>query len=1168
MTDLISSFYKMLDAAVPCRRLSAAVSESIGHSRRIGVKGLRGSSFAAVMAWLTERATPSPSIVFVVTGNRDRANEVVDDWEFFTAGGRPLHWAQPEVLPYDEDEQLLEDQIQHLEMLDVLARIRAGEKFDRPPVCVAPVDALFWRVPTSEETDRSRYVVNWGESLDPAAFSKAVMDLGYSPVTTVEVRGEFAVRGGIVDIFPVQADNAMRIDLFGNDIESIRPFDVNNQRSLRNAPEVEQLVILPANESVMFGRALGHNKSLPTLFDLLPDDALVIFDGLEGWALHEENFWNLAERRYREHGEGKPSPEVLFASLTELQKAVNKHTQIHHSLLLESAVGRTIIFNPETFENVKPDFKYYADRVMASVRGGNSVVMVCDNEGQAKRLTELMLNEEVPVELYLPESRTHRVLPSLVMPRNGESEIPRFPVALVLVGSMSSGFRLPECGLFAVTDREIFGRYKRRHVVRRSAAKSGNVIDPREIRSGDFVVHMEYGIGRFEGIRTLEYDGKRVDMIELCYADNEKVLVPIDKVSVIHKYNATGDSLPELDVLGGKRWLNKRRKCEEEIRKYAEELLQLYAKRSVAKGICYDIDSDVQRAFEDSFLYVETYDQLKAIREVKRDMESTRPMDRLVCGDVGFGKTEVAIRAAFKAIQEGRQVALLCPTTILAQQHFTNFRERFADYPIRVDMMSRFRSPKEIRQIKEDLREGRVNMIIGTHGLLSKTVEFKNLGLLVVDEEQRFGVGQKERLREMRVGVDCLTLTATPIPRTLHMSLSGLRDMSIINTPPIDRHPIRTRVVHWDRDMVEEALLREINRGGQVFYVHNRVQNIYDEARKLQEVAPHARIAVAHGQMDELDLENVLLEFIDQKYDILVSTSIIETGVDMPNVNTILINRADMFGLAQLYQLRGRVGRQSRQAYAYLLMPPEERITDQAIARLSAIQDFTNLGSGFNLAMRDLEIRGVGNLLGKAQHGNVTDIGFDLYCKLLEKAVDKLKSEGDAEGTLFDEDKTVEIRWQMNAGIPVNYIPLESQRVTIYKQVAEARELREIDDIAEEIRDRFGEVTLKPGADGQMREDLPGAVKNLLSAGRIRIICQELFIDRVSQANRGFKLHFRRGFETALNTVAKLPRRNGNPTVYADEPQTLEFSYSDWTTRKKLMTCINVLLFLSDKTEK
>lgn len=1136
----------------------------------LALKGLRGSALAAVIAEIaTARPQPGSKVspaateagpfVLLVTGNYERSGELYDDLTFF---GQPdvLHYPRTQLLPYDEDEPVLEEQVKHLEFLRHLARISDPKAKAQPErskgVGVTSIEALFTRVPTLDAFRELTVSVEFGESFDTEEFADRATLLGYERVPTVEARGEFSVRGGIVDIFPPDAENPIRIDLFGNDIESIRYFDLHTQRSLREYGDLEQVTLLPARERVVLDRALEQTEGpLPLLLDILPADSLLVFDTTEVYPVLDERFRQLVERQFREHGskdETAPTPDRLYADLTQVQAAAARFVQAHHSLIIEGESSGGVKFDTTSFETIKPSLEHYLTQLRRRVTDGYLTIVVCDNDGQMQRMDEMLRENEIGA---LPYSTA-----------KGDPAIPKYDDntrdVIVCVGVLHAGFVMPDAGVYIVTDREIFGRYKRRHVYRK-LYKGAPIADAREIRNGDFVVHLDHGIGRFEGIRTQNVDGRKTDFLELIYAGDDKLLVPVDKISYVQKFSGPDGTPPTLDKLGSKKWQQRRQKSQEDIEKMATELLGLHARRAMARGHSFGSDSAFQREFESSFLYQETPDQLRAIEDVKADMGGPKPMDRLVCGDVGYGKTEVAIRAAFKAIMDKKQVALLCPTTILARQHYDNFRERFASYPIRVEMLSRFRTAKQTKETLQGLADGTVDMVVGTHQLLGKSVQFKELGLVVVDEEQRFGVSHKERLKELRASVDFLTLTATPIPRTLYMALSGLRDMSIINTPPADRHPIKTKIIHWDREQIEEAILRELNRGGQIFFVHNRVQNIHQIADSIREIVPHARIVVGHGQMNEQDLEQIILDFIDQKYDILVSTTIIESGIDIPNVNTIIINRADAFGLAQLYQLRGRVGRENRRAYAYLVVPSGQAITESAVARLQAIEEFTELGVGFNIAMRDMEIRGTGNLLGKEQHGTMNSIGFELYCKMLEEAVEEMHGQVKEE-----EAREAEIQWRVSAYLPPEYVPVESQRVMLYKRVAEARTPEELDDIAAEVRDRYGDVA-REAADGTgaMNEELPEPVDNLFLIARMRLLAKRLDIRKIVGLKSGFKFQ-KDGILAEMGTRAQKIVGAGGPEIYADDPDTLEFGYKDWSRRRGLAEAVRLLERLVKRAEK
>jgi transcription-repair coupling factor (superfamily II helicase) len=1192
--------------------------------RQVAVRGLRGGSLGAVAAALANHQSDHGSdqtgypLIFIVTAHHERSGEIADDLAFFGLS-EVFHWPKSQVLPYEDDTVPLEEQVRHLEFLEWLVTRDPAQPSSHPAaVCVAPIEALFHRVPPIELLRQQMLRIGFGDSINPEEFAARAEALGYTRTPTVEARGEFAVRGGILDIFPLDAENPLRIDLFGDEVESIREFEAATQRSIKrdpDQPDIDQVVIFPASEQALAIQALeylGPTDPLPTLLDLLPERTLLLLDTVEGYTLLDERFRQLIERQWTIHRDTDAAiapPERLYATLADIEKAARRHVQLIHSLAEVS--GRAQVpFDAQGFDTQKPSFEHYVGLIRSRLSDGWLVSIVADNDGQARRLEGLLSEQEIGVIRHDGRSFTAGGRP-VSAPRKGIGAGGGWQADVLIVsGQLHSGFILPAAGLFIVTDREIFGRYKRRHVYRK-LYKGQPIADPRQIRQGDFVVHLEHGVGKFEGVRTQNLDGRIADFLELTYADGAKLLVPVEKIHLVQKFSSA-DAVPSaLDKLGSGKWTKRRQKSLEEIQKLAAELIALYAKRELSPGYSFQPDNGSQQEFEASFLHTETPDQLRAIAEVKKDMESNKPMDRLVCGDVGFGKTEVAIRAAFKAIQDGKQVALLCPTTILAQQHYFTFRERFADWPIRVEKVSRFESAKQIKEIAKGLAAGEVHMVIGTHAILSKSIQFKDLGLVIVDEEQRFGVAQKERLKEMRASVDFLTLTATPIPRTLYMALSGLRDMSVINTPPADRQPIRTKIIHWDRELLEEAILRELNRGGQVFFIHNRVQNIHQVAERVQEIVPSARLAIAHGQMNERDLEQVMLDFIDRKFDILVSTTIIESGVDIPNCNTIIINRADAFGLAQLYQMRGRVGREDRRAYAYLIVPQGQPMSEQAISRLKAIEEFTTLGMGFNIALRDLEIRGTGNLLGKEQSGTMNAIGFELYCQMLEEAVAALRNGGSLTEDSGRGVAEVEVQWKVNAYLPAQFVPVEAQRVALYKQIAEAKTVADIDDIASEIRDRYGEIrrddlaaltssmtTLgNPGHAGLANgayptpgnaaldtaarvaaaaagnsphvEDLPAPVENLLDAARIRILGTQLGLSKVVGLTEGFRLIkdniVRDLGPAAAQAVAKVypPRKTTGPAhapkVFVDNPDILEFYYEDFKRRKPLAECAAIL---------
>jgi transcription-repair coupling factor (superfamily II helicase) len=1109
---------------------------STGQSETV-ISGLAGSSLAYL---LTALARKSARPVLVISSGRERAEELMGDLEFFGVN-TVYHFPAWENLPYEPEEPHTEIAARQLDAYGALLRIKKGEKWQigEAPVILAPVDALFQKLLSHGFYGQKCFRIGRGEAVNLDSLSARLINAGYERTAVVETRGEFSIRGGIVDIFTLTHQDPIRLDLIGREVESIRHFDPYTQRSFQSKESLEEIIIPPARLSMMLKESVNNNIPLVTIFDYLSGDTIIFLDDRESFKTQSEHFEQLAERQYFEvsaKGEEVIPPMRLYTNWETLATHFERYQIVSHSLLpVENGqMSGLVRFQTASFQDVRPSLDYYLDVLKTRQARGYHINVVCDNEGQLQRFDELLREREVSAATFI-----NGALSAGAILQAGTSEELREIV--LSIGGLHEGFMMPDARVLFITDREIFGRYKRRHVYRR-IYKGEPVSAPSEFRRGDYVVHVEHGIGQFLGIRTQMIDGHNVDLLEILYAEDTRLLVPVDKIRYIQKYSIMDNLQPPLDELGSKAWLARRKKTETRIAEMAEELLNLYARRKIAGGYAYNPDTVWQSEFESSFIYEETPDQITAIEQVKRDLETLKPMDRLVCGDVAYGKTEVAIRAAFKVAQEGKQVTLLAPTTILSQQHYNTFSERFAEYPFKVEMLSRFRTHSEQKKILERLKNGEISIIIGTHRLLSKDVEFCDLGLVIVDEEQRFGVRHKERLKELRTSVDFLTLTATPIPRTLYMALSGLRDLSIINTPPPNRLPIRTKIIHWDDELIRESLLREMNRSGQIFFVHNRIQTIEQVARHLLNIVPELKIGVAHGRLNEHELEQVMVDFIDKKYDLLLSTTIIENGLDIPNVNTIIINRADAFGLAQLYQLRGRVGRDVKQAYAYLITPTGEPITNAAVRRLAAIEEFTELGVGFNIAMRDLEIRGSGNLLGKEQHGCIISVGFDLYCSLLEKTVKHLKGEP------VEEDRPVEIKWSVEAYLPSDYIPVESQRVGIYKRLSEARTLEQIRDIREEMRDRYGE--------------LHKAAENLLKISSVRVLAIKMGLRRVILTPNGFKLTANvnnnvLALSEKLKTTARELGERASVTI--EDENTLHVQYPNWGRQPRLDKALRLL---------
>ncbi|MEN6624938.1 MAG: transcription-repair coupling factor [Candidatus Sumerlaeia bacterium] len=1055
---------------------TAPLLESIGGSdNNLVISELRGGAAPAMVA-LAHRMAGRPTLV--LTSSLERAEALTDGLQFF--GARPLIFPGFDTLPFEPQEPVL-----HIlsSQWRVFARLIAPMPDAPPPLIVAPIDALLFRPLTREAMRRQIIDIGWGQKIDVEGLAARLAAMGYEREALVESPGEFSIRGSIVDVYPPDAEMPWRLDLFGEDIEQIRQFDPVTQRSRPRDDEIETIRLLPA--AIMGPRlaALDAGEGLGSFFELLAPETLIVRDGPSRIEQRMIHFNDIAAKHWGDVQASRPKedePRNFFQAHPfepadwllgegDVDDAIEPLRKIDFADLAPDETDWPVFpLATQSFAAIPSQFAAYAELIRERLRKGHRVVIVCDNNGQVMRIEELLRENEIPAMALDQADRFTHVPDSAMTP---------WPEVLLAIGELHEGFHCPPAGVFIVTDREIFGRYKRRHIYRRGF-RGKAVTAATEIKRGDYVVHMEHGIGQFEGIRRQEVDGKLSELLELTYQEGDKLLVPVDKLHMVQKYASADGKVPALDKLGGKRWLSRKKKSMEAVRKMAGELLALYAQRAAAEGYAFGPDTVWLKEFEASFIYEETPDQLEAIEAVKQDMMGLKPMDRLVCGDVGYGKTEVAIRAAFKALTEKRQVAMLAPTTLLAQQHFNTFTERFADYPFRIAALSRFTSADQQRKTLEQLAAGDVDLVIGTHRLLSRDVKFRDLGLLIIDEEQRFGVAQKEKIKSLRANVDVLTMTATPIPRTLYMALSGLRDLSVINTPPADRHPIKTRTIHWDREAIEEAILRELNRGGQVYFIHNRIESIQDVAARIQEIVPQARLVVAHGRTDERQLEKIMLDFINGKHDILVSTTIIENGIDIPNVNTIVINRADAMGLAQLYQLRGRVGRDVRQAYAYLVLPPGQSITPQAVKRLEALEEFTELGVGFQLAMRDMEIRGTGSLLGSEQHGAIADIGFEMYCQMLEEAVGDLKGQ-EQEEPLWP----VEVKWPVDQFIPEDYIPVESQRIRFYKDLASTRRKEQLDLLLEEMVDRYGQ--------------LPQPAVGLVNACRVRLAASPWRIDVV-----------------------------------------------------------------------
>jgi transcription-repair coupling factor (superfamily II helicase) len=1047
----------------------------------IGVTGLQDVAKAIVFGHLShELRRPA----FLIVDSNKRAEAISETVRFCSTifsratgsvGVLPLF----DTLPWEE-------QGPHADILErraaTLCHLAAGQA----SLIVAPVAAALWRY-----RERSGYA-ELGRTLEPDAevsleqFLAHLGATGYERSEMVELPGQFAVRGGIVDVFSPEAARPVRIEMLGDMIESIREFDPRTQRSIAPIvrttilPLTEWAIPEPESESWTLPAYWGPREEAGacSLFELAGSSLqpLVFLDEPQDLREAGKMFLARATEIYERHGHAdSPAPEHFFWSEQELEKALEKTSRIELQQLALGSPAKT------TFEiSSRPSAKFHGDVVAcmgdikSQLSGGGAVFLTAASTGELERLADICREYEVPY--VLGESADAAA--------GFTAESAQESAGLVLMRApFEEGVAFPEAKLTLFGNADLFDVTPGVERPSRKIRTSGFFSDFSELKPGSFVVHVDHGIGQFDGLRQIESDGQRGEFMLLRYAEDARLYVPLERMDLVQSYRAVEGVTPQLDRLGGTAWASRKARVRKSLEEMADKLLALYAARKTAQGYAFPPDGNWQHEFEDAFEFEETVDQNTAIGDIKRDMERITPMDRLLCGDVGYGKTEVAMRAAFKAVAEGKQVAVLAPTTVLVFQHFETFKRRFAAFPAYIEMLSRFRTSAEQKRVLAGLEAGKVDVVIGTHRLLSKDVRFHDLGLLVIDEEQRFGVAHKERIKEMRKNVHALALSATPIPRTLHMSLVGLRDMSLIETPPRDRLAIQTVVTAFSEELVKRAIETEMQRDGQVYFIHNRVESIYTLASLVQKLVPKARVVVGHGQMSEKELETVMLKFIQDKADVMVATTIVENGLDIPRANTMIINRADRFGLAELYQLRGRVGRSNQRAYAYLLVPPERTLSEVARKRLSAMKEFSELGAGFRIAALDLELRGAGNLLGRQQHGHIEAVGFDLYTQMLERAVSRLKGE----------EAAPEMRTTLSLGldvrIPEHYIPGENLRLRTYKRISSVGSEEEKADIARELADRFG--------------PLPGSVENLLEYAALKSRCEKLRISGVErQGNR------------------------------------------------------------------
>lgn len=1130
----------------------------------------------------------------VVTYDEIRAKEIYDDFRNFT---RQV-WLYPakDLLFYAADIHGNMITRQRIQVQKALAEEKGG-------VVVTTLDGLMDHLLPFGRIQSHIIRVEDGQELDLDRMKKELVTLGYERVAQVDGMGQFSIRGGIIDIFPLTEEFPVRIELWDNQVDSIRSFDPESQRSLE---QLKQVKLYPAQEVVLGPeqreegiRLLGkeaeecsrtfrrnrqaeeanriHTIIKELVEDLEENGRTGNLDGYIGYFCQDtvslvryfpegdsmifldepvrlEEKGQVVETEFRESMSHRLEKGYLLkgqANLLYPVKEILAQLQTKHTVYLTGldqrlpgfAVNGKFAFTVKNVNSYQNSFDLLIKDLTRWKKEGYRVVLLSASRTRAGRLASDLRDYEL--NAYCPEG-----LVAITEEEEGKEEketagsgvmedIQVKPgEILVTYGSLHKGFEYPMLKFVVITESDMFGAEKKKRKKKKASREGKSIANFSELSVGDYVIHEDHGMGVYQGIEKIERDGVAKDYIKVEYEDGGKLFLPATQLERIQKYAGAEAKKPRLDKLGGTEWKKTKTKVKRAVQQIAKELVELYASRQSSTGFQYGPDTVWQREFEELFPYEETEDQLSAIEATKKDMESRKIMDRLVCGDVGYGKTEIALRAAFKAVQESKQVVYLVPTTILAQQHYNTFVQRMKDFPVRVDMLSRFRTPAQQKKTLEDLKKGLVDVVIGTHRVLSKDVQFKDLGLLIIDEEQRFGVTHKEKIKKLKENVDVLTLTATPIPRTLHMSLVGIRDMSVLEEPPVDRIPIQTYVMEYNEEMVREAIHRELARNGQVYYVHNRVHDIDELAARIQALVPEAVVTIAHGQMSERELERIMADFINGEIDVLVSTTIIETGLDIPNANTMIIHDADRMGLSQLYQLRGRVGRSSRTSYAFLMYKRDKILKEEAEKRLQAIREFTELGSGIRIAMRDLEIRGAGNVLGAEQHGHMDAIGYDLYCKLLKQAVQALKGSKDPEE---ETDFETVVECDINAYIPAYYIKNEYLKLDIYKRISAIESEEEEMDMQDELIDRFG--------------DMPKAVANLLTIAGIKAMAHQVYVTELRINRQEFRM-------------TMFPKARLNPEgitrILKDYPGKITFSGGDapvlsYLDRKHNSSCLPVV---------
>ena len=1064
-------------------------------NKKISPINILGLTDVAKIQFLVATKNETNNPICLITYNELQAKKLFEDISYFTS--KAVYFPKKEIVTYD---YIAESKDLPYERIEALNRIKNGNV----DIIVTTIEACMQEMISEKELYSNTIEFKFNKEYNFEELKEKLVRLGYERSELIEGKGQFSVRGDIIDI-AITNVKGVRIEFWGDEIDSIRYFNISSQRSTE---ELEQIRIYPSHEylltlsieeickkisdeysqvsnsereivlndieQIKIGNYISKidkyisyfYKSVSTLLDYLPKDTIVFFDEIGKIKARTENIKNDSNILIQTLLEKQKIPPKILENLKTYEEIEDRLSN-NQCIFLEK---QDIAFNRPnmyrfTYKEVnlyKSTIELLIEKTIETASSNKKVIILSGNEENSKKLVSLLGENEVP----------HKYIENLNQKVDSG-------IVTISKGTLSSGFECYDSNLIVITSQELFSSDKKRRKSMSSAFKQGEKVVFADLKVGDYVVHRTNGIGQFIGVNTIKTGSVTKDYIKIKYRGEDVLYVPINSLDNVRKFIGAGEAIPRLNKLGSKEWENTKAKVKKNLREVAQNLIELYAKRKNARGFAYSKDSAWQKQFEDDFPYVETDDQLRCIEEVKKDMERDMPMDRLLCGDVGYGKTEVAIRAAFKAVMDQKQVAYLVPTTVLANQQYETFKSRMENFPIRVELLNRFRTPKEQKDIIKKLELGEVDVIIGTHRILSKDVAFKDLGLLIIDEEHRFGVKDKEKIKELKTTVDVLTMTATPIPRTLHMSIVGIRDMSVIYEPPQNRRPVQTYVLEYDNEVIKEAITKELERNGQVFYLFNNVEQIVRKAEEISELVPEAKVEYAHGQMTGRQLEEIMERFVAGEINVLVCTTILESGIDIPNANTIIVENADRLGLAQLYQIRGRVGRSNQQAYAYVTYKRDKMLSEVADKRLKTIKEFTEFGSGFKIAMRDLEIRGAGSLLGEIQHGHMDQVGYDTYCNLLDQVVKSMQ------GIEVKEEKEIQIDLNVSSYIPDEYIENTSQKIEIYQNIALSKKEEDIIDVIDEVTDRFG--------------TMPKEMENLLDIARIKILCKQTGVFKVSQ---------------------------------------------------------------------